>query len=238
MRRIFKKMIPMVALLILCTIALACMSGCTGEYADNLNKIFETEYFRCISYDNQHVTILALTELGQKQTDYLIIPKEINGMEVTTLGGKIKGSGGYGIVDRKRYRFCSSAKKIFFEGRNYILEDCQFDEDTIILSQFYESKFIKKLSIAGHTICSYKNEQFDRFLLADIVYYLNYKEADDVYCIDSTNTEGWDCPPEPFRESYIFAGWYLEKECRNEFFKDVFVSKKDLKCLHAKWILR
>ena len=124
-----KQATTIIALLLLCTIFLSCMGGCTNEYSENLNKIFETEYFRCISYDNIHVTILALTEKGQRQTDSLIIPKEINGMEVNSLGGEIKGNSGYGIVNRERYRFYPRAHKIFFEG-NCVLDDVKIDEDS------------------------------------------------------------------------------------------------------------
>ena len=225
------------ALFILCTTVLACMSGCSSKYADNLNKIFETEYFRCISYDDQHVTILSLSEKGIKQTEYLIIPKEINGMDVTTLGGEIKGSAGFGIVNRARYRFYPRAKKVYFEGRNYILENCQFDTDAIILSQFYESEFINKLAMGGYTICSYKNNQFEKFLLADIVYLLNYREADDVYCINNSEKDIWINPPAPMREGYIFDGWYLEKECENKFYSESIYLGTEINYLYAKWIV-
>ncbi len=235
MRTKIKQATTISALLLLCTAILSCLGGCTSEYTENLNRVFETEYFCCISYDNQHVTILALTEQGQKQTDYLIIPKEINGMEVTALGGEIEG----GLaINRKQYWFSSSAKKVFLEGKDYILRICRFAPETVIISQYYDSNCIKLLAEEKYSICSVNNNGFSDYHQANIYYYNNYKNDDDLYCLDWINgNEAWSFPPAPVREGYNFCGWFTEKECENVFLFDTQASELKTIILYAKWDL-
>ena len=220
--------------LLLCAAILSCLGGCTNKYTENLNRVFETEYFLCISYDDVHVTILALTEQGQKQTDYLIIPKEINGMEVTALGGEIEG----GLaINRKQYWFSSSAKKVFLEGKDYILRICRFAPETVIISQYYDSDCIKLLAEEKYSICSVYNNGFDNFYQANIYYFNNYKGDDDLYCLDwkDENTT-WSFPPIPVREGYTFTGWYAEPECLNKIELNGYAkTDEEIVYLYAGW---
>ncbi len=87
MKRLFKKMIPIVALLMLCTTVLTCMSGCLGKD----DSRFDTDLFCCkYNEDKTGVIILSLTQKGQEQ-EILVIPEEINGLPVVQLGGETTG---------------------------------------------------------------------------------------------------------------------------------------------------
>ncbi len=223
------------ALLIVCTLVLACMSGCTSKYADNLNKIFETEYFRCISYDNQHVTILALTELGQKQTDFLIIPKEINGMEVESLGGYIKGNSGYGIINRERYRFYPRAKKIYFEA-SFFLDTVQCDSTSILFLLNDDGSFLERYSLPCY-ICAINNHGYARYIEPNILFYKNLQE-NDLYWIDYAD-EGIKamCPPDPIEDDYLFLGWYRDKQGLKQYEEEKFLFVQEQKIMiYAKWL--
>ncbi|QVK17909.1 InlB B-repeat-containing protein [Mycoplasmatota bacterium] len=73
-------------------------------------------------------------------------------------------------------------------------------------------------------------------------FYINYDSNEKVispyYQISFDNTDEMITKPSnPYREGYIFDGWYIEEECLNMFnFNDVNNKKIDSINLYAKWI--
>ena len=59
--------------------------------------------------------------------------------------------------------------------------------------------------------------------VANVSYYYNYEKEDPyTFFIDDVDGEKiTNIPPTPYREGYIFEGWYKEKECINEWNFDV-----------------
>ena len=104
MRTKIKQVTIIIALLLLCTIFLSCMGGCTKGN----NKIFDTDLFHCkYNKEKTGVIILELTKQGQEQ-EILVIPEEINGLPVVQLGGVT------GYPNYWHYVESQKAKKVYF----------------------------------------------------------------------------------------------------------------------------
>ena len=236
-----KQLTVIIALLLLCTAILPCIYGCTKGN----NKIFETDLFRCMyNEDKTGVIILELTEKGQEQ-EILVIPEEINGLPVVRLGGVT------GYPNRQHYLISENVEKIYIKARlKYIadsalptkrnisvyfigaIEDLNittfnFNETMIIIPE-KETEYIN--------IFDYHIQQRGvKIKVANIVYYVD-ENREKIYWIDYLcENEGIIFPPTPIQNKKRFEGWYLEKECVNQWNGQYLDSQKDALELFAKW---
>ena len=82
-----KKLRIIIILVVLMSLML--LNGCIYEMFDfkNVTSYFETELYMCALGTKNNVIIGGLTELGKAQEE-LIIPTEINGLRVTSIGAR------------------------------------------------------------------------------------------------------------------------------------------------------
>ena len=205
----------MITILVSTTLMLCACSGCTRNE--------EWGYFTVKFYDDRETAyITGLTELG-KQQRFLVIPEEIDGVKVSTIGERppLQMWSSIGSADISSEKL----EKVYFPTSVYIVAG----------SFRNSSKFVKAVLInGGHinglndvTMKYYPYQTYiDKelaghlhYACANVSYFYNYdiEENYGYYWIDD-----WDygskiefIPPEPEREGYIFGGWYKEPECEN-----------------------
>ena len=205
-----------VLILAVMTLVVGLFSGCSRDE--------EWGYFTVKFYDDRETAyITGLTELG-KQQRFLVIPEEIDGVRVSTIGERplLQMWSSIGYAD-----FCSDKlEKIYIPISIYILG-----------GSFRNSPKLEKAMIITHENIRgsvsparsyYSNMEYLGFSAhsqeyngrANVSYFYNYdiEENYGYYWIDD-----WDyggkiefIPPEPEREGYTFGGWYKEPECINE----------------------
>lgn len=231
-------------------------SGCMSEYNVNYNRIFETEYFKCINYEGEDtVTILELTDKGKEQ-ETLIIPYYINGMKVTQIGGEIIGKSS---LPRPTYYIESEKlKKVYVLAEISYYSDGAFsfvDDDLVIIAltdstnicvygQAFSWDISSNEEISKHIfvpdynyVNRYNWTNYAKSIgVANIAYHLSIDENEKYYWIDNTNKDGlYVFPEEPQREGYVFDGWYLEAECVN-LWDGTYTNAETLTLnLYAKW---
>ena len=205
-----------VLILAVMTLVVGLFSGCSRDE--------EWGYFTVKFYDDRETAyITGLTEEGQQQR-FLVIPEEIDGVRVSTIGERpplqMWSSIGYADI-------CSEKlEKVYFSTSVYIVAG----------SFRNSSKFVKAVLINGGHINGLNNVTMKyyphqtyidkelaghlHYACANVSYFYNYdiEENYGYYWIDD-----WDygskiefIPPEPERKGYTFGGWYKEPECINE----------------------
>lgn len=235
-----KKIIALIILAVMSLLMVGTLFGC--KLADEDRK-FYTDYFFCLyNEDYTEVTILELTDLG-KQQEILVIPKTINGVPVTTLGGWTKQWGphpGYVVGSDKlkkiyiygdyfNYAEKMSVKDIIAIQPLNIKPYCYFAfEDTkanIYFPYAYLiSDFYKNLSSANQ----YDN---DRLLVASISFYVN----DELFFADSFSEDGlYILPENPYKNGYKFLGWFDENDV--QWSGEYPQAPEEQLSLYAKWM--
>ena len=83
-----KKKLRIIIILVL-LMSLMLLNGCIFEVFDfkNVTSYFETEMFMCADGTRDNVIIGGLTKVGKEQEE-LVIPTEINGLRVTSIGAR------------------------------------------------------------------------------------------------------------------------------------------------------
>ena len=192
-------------------------SGCSRDE--------EWGYFT-IEFNNERETarITGLTKLGQQQR-FLVIPEEIDGVRVSTIGERppLQMWSSIGAAD-----ICSEKlEKVYFPTSVYI-----------VAGSFRNSlNFTKAMIIANEAVNGLDEAQITRYYSnkvylgftahsqeyngrANVSYFYNYdiEENYGYYWIDDWNygSKIEFIPPEPEREGYTFGGWYKEPECINK----------------------
>ena len=205
-----------VLILAVMTLVVGLFSGCSRDE--------EWGYFT-IEFNNERGTarITGLTKLGQQQR-FLVIPEEIDGVKVYTIGERppLQMWSSIGYAD-----FCSDKlEKIYIPISIYILGGSFRNSPNLEKAIIITNEFIRG-SVSPAKIY-YSNMQYLSFSAhsqeyngrADVSYFYNYETEENYgyYWIDD-----WDygskiefIPPEPEREGYTFGGWYKEPECINE----------------------
>ena len=218
MRTKIKQETTIIALLLLCTIFLSCMGGCTKGN----NKIFETDLFRCMyNEDKTGVIILELTEKGQEQ-EILVIPEEINGLPVVQLGGTTSGY----PYQSHHYIKSSLLKKVYLNNSNDFgldrLDVSQPIEIIALKNDSYYSTIFKGNRYNDSISCFtteeiYNNnveklsirpkECFSVIGIANLTFIEIVDEKETIIWIDNISENSvYYCP-------YLERDWYTDREC-------------------------
>ena len=191
-------------------------SGCSRDE--------EWGYFMVKFYDDRETAyITGLTEEGQQQR-FLVIPEEIDGVKVYTIGERpllqMWSSIGYADIcsDKLEKIYIPFSTEIIsgsFRNSSNLMKVVSIRDDYYINGFEYSIKrcYSREVYIErGYTR--------DCYVMSNVSYFYNYEteENNGYYWIDD-----WDygskiefIPPEPEREGYTFGGWYKEPECINK----------------------
>ena len=220
--------ILMILILILCF----CMSGCSCENDERLHT--EDFYYRILSTTGKYdyVYITGLTEKA-KNAEFLIIPDEIDGMPVESVGT-------FTSMTLKKLYVSKSVRRII-KGR--ILFARSSDCKVLYISNTF--KCIEEnctYYVSEHAEKNYREKSGGAKLMkvANVSYWYNYPDApnEGIYFIDDLNEgEGFEfVPPDPTRDNFTFAGWYSDEECTEPFDMDGFSMSADQRInLYAGW---
>ncbi len=247
------------ALLIVCTMVLACTGGCIKK--NNERYYFDTEYFKCVSVseDSETTAIIGLTEKGKEQ-EILVFPEKLNGYIVDQIGSSFYPVYSTGLL--KTYIVdVSNAKKIYilsplnskYDVRiNGFQEGCQIIllggnaaclGSSVFPQYGYTKNDVLPLSIFVTHSYLINNEKFisDRHysgntFAANINFYLNYGD-ERPYFIDSYNKDAlYVLPDTPTQIGYLFNGWYMESDYINIWDEEYPDSQEKVLNLYAKWL--
>ena len=214
-KRILKILLS--TILMATTLMLSACSGCVRNE--------EWGYFTVKFYDDRETAyITGLTELG-KQQRFLVIPEEIDGVKVYTIGERplLQMWSSLGSAD-----ICSDKlEKIYIPFSISIISGSFRNSPNLIKVFSITGEFVSGLEAPArnyYTNLAYLNDLTNAaqqiISRANVSYFYNYniEENYGYYWIDD-----WDygskiefIPPEPEREGYTFGGWYKEPECINE----------------------
>ena len=206
----------LVLILAVMTLVVGLFSGCSRDE--------EWGYFTVKFYDDRETAyITGLTEEGQQQR-FLVIPEEIDGVKVYTIGERpllqMWSSIGYADIcsDKLEKIYIPFSIEIIsgsFRNSSNLMKVVSIRDDYYINGFEYSIKrcYSREVYIErGYTR--------DCYVMSNVSYFYNYEteENNGYYWIDD-----WDygskiefIPPEPEREGYTFGGWYKEPECINK----------------------
>ena len=207
-----------VLILAVMTLVVGLFSGCSRDE--------EWGYFTVKFYDDRETAyITGLTELG-KQQRFLVIPEEIDGVHMPTIGERppLQMWSSIGAAD-----ICSEKlEKVYFPTSVYVVSGSFRNSPNLTKIISMAGAFIVTTSQSVKTYVSdreYTNVPpnslyyyaFDR---ANVSYFYNYdiEKNYGYYWIDDYDygNKIEFIPPEPEREGYTFGGWYKEPGCINE----------------------
>ena len=205
-----------VLILAVMTFMVGLFSGCSRDE--------EWGYFTVKFYnDRETAYITGLTEEGQQQR-FLVIPEEIDGVKVYTIGERpllqMWSSIGYADIcsDKLEKIYIPFSTEIIsgsFRNSSNLMKVVSIRDDYYINGFEYSIKrcYSREVYIErGYTR--------DYYVMSNVSYFYNYETEENYgyYWIDD-----WDygskiefIPPEPEREGYTFGGWYKEPECINK----------------------
>ena len=210
--------ILMITILVSTTLMLCACSGCTRNE--------EWGYFTVKFYDDRETAyITGLTELG-KQQRFLVIPEEIDGVKVYTIGERppLQMWSSIGWAD-----MCSEKlEKVYITSSVHIVSGSFRNSPNLMkvvsmagAFKIESTQFIKTyVSSEEYNNLSSNSLYYYAFDKANVSYFNNFETEENYgyYWIDD-----WDyggkiefIPPEPEREGYTFGGWYKEPECINK----------------------
>lgn len=208
------------AILMATTLMLSACSGCVRNE--------EWGYFTVKFYDDRETAyITGLTELG-KQQRFLVIPEEIDGVKVSTIGERplLQMWSSIGWAD-----ICSdNLEKIYIPFSIYIMGGSFRNSPNLEKAIIITNGFVNGLNGRDETqiIRYYSNMEYLDFSAhsqeyngrANVSYFYNYdiEENYGYYWIDDYDygSKIEFIPPEPERKGYTFGGWYKEPECINK----------------------
>ena len=205
-----------VLILAVMTLVVGLFSGCSRDE--------EWGYFTVKFYDDRETAyITGLTEEGQQQR-FLVIPEEIDGVKVYTIGERpllqMWSSIGYADIcsDKLEKIYIPFSTEIIsgsFRNSSNLMKVVSIRDDYYINGFEYSIKrcYSREVYIErGYTR--------DCYVMSNVSYFYNYKteENNGYYWIDDWGygSKIEFIPPEPEREGYTFGGWYKEPECINE----------------------
>ena len=210
--------ILMITILVSTTLMLCACSGCTRNE--------DWGYFTVKFYDDRETAyITGLTELG-KQQRFLVIPEEIDGVKVYTIGERppLQMWSSIGWAD-----MCSEKlEKVYITSSVHIVSGSFRNSPNLMkvvsmagAFKIESTQFIKTyVSSEEYNNLSSNSLYYYAFDKANVSYFNNFETEENYgyYWIDD-----WDyggkiefIPPEPEREGYTFGGWYKEPECINK----------------------
>ena len=259
MRTKIKQETTIIALLILCTIFLSCMGGCTKKEEEWY--YFDTEYFKCVSHGKYSETtaIIGLMDKG-KEKKIIVFPEKLNGYNVDQIGCSFYDSG---LIHKSPITYTvdvSTIKKMYILSKlndrydvrmEKFRDDCQiilFSGEAAcfwssVFPRYHVEKSVSPSIFVSDTYLT-ENQQFlsnrrykDNTFGANIRYYYNSGD-ETLYFIDAYNEHNlYALPESPIRDGYIFSGWYLEKECTNIWSRVYPDGQDEVLNLYAKWDL-
>ena len=205
------------AILMATTLMLSACSGCVRNE--------EWGYFTVKFYDDRETAyITGLTELG-KQQRFLVIPEEIDGVKVYTIGERplLQMWSSLGSAD-----ICSDKlEKIYIPFSISIISGSFRNSPNLIKVFSITGEFVSGLEAPArnyYTNLAYLNDLTNAaqqiISRANVSYFYNYniEENYGYYWIDDCDygSKIEFIPPEPERKGYTFGGWYKEPECINK----------------------
>ena len=225
--------------------------------------IYESGFFQYKIMDlnsdgNKEVLLMGLSEEGKQQAT-IVIPVEIDGYEVTSLGHYYRFLGRQGVFESEKLKVIYIANNITNVENELLFESISLEK--IYTGDFQSSIGAKWLDLMlsseqlflssylyNQTYQYFSNYQsLEKCNQANVLYDLNYGE-DNIFLVDDCDgTIVNVLPPDPILEGYEFVGWYKEPECLNkwDFQNDVIPKKeytengeyilKETK-IYAKWI--
>ena len=170
-----------------------------------------------VLFYKDHCEISGTTEQGNKKK-YLVIPKQIEGCEVTAFGVTLL----LGMNDPEIHS--DALERIYFEAPIKLskgpLEDCP-NLEKIMYPEVIDLYRMRKTETyyprMRYDAVYDENDSVQYANRANVSYYYNYEREDGeaYYWIDDYD---YGCviefvPPAPEREGYEFGGWYAEPEC-------------------------
>ncbi len=205
-----------VLILAVMTFMVGLFSGCSRDE--------EWGYFTVKFYDDRETAyITGLTEEGQQQR-FLVIPEEIDGVKVYTIGERpllqMWSSIGYADIcsDKLEKIYIPFSTEIIsgsFRNSSNLMKVVSIRDDYYINGFEYSIKrcYSREVYIErGYTR--------DCYVMSNVSYFYNYETEENYgyYWIDDWNygSKIEFIPPEPEREGYTFGGWYKEPECINK----------------------
>ncbi len=205
-----------VLILAVMTLVVGLFSGCSRDE--------EWGYFTVKFYDDRETAyITGLTEEGQQQR-FLVIPEEIDGVKVYTIGERpllqMWSSIGYADIcsDKLEKIYIPFSTEIIsgsFRNSSNLMKVVSIRDDYYINGFEYSIKrcYSREVYIErGYTR--------DCYVMSNVSYFYNYETEENYgyYWIDDWNygSKIEFIPPEPEREGYTFGGWYKEPECINK----------------------
>lgn len=205
-----------VLILAVMTFMVGLFSGCSRDE--------EWGYFTVKFYnDRETAYITGLTEEGQQQR-FLVIPEEIDGVKVYTIGERpllqMWSSIGYADIcsDKLEKIYIPFSTEIIsgsFRNSSNLMKVVSIRDDYYINGFEYSIKrcYSREVYIErGYTR--------DCYVMSNVSYFNNYETEENYgyYWIDDWNygSKIEFIPPEPEREGYTFGGWYKEPECINK----------------------
>ena len=205
-----------VLILAVMTFMVGLFSGCSRDE--------EWGYFTVKFYnDRETAYITGLTEEGQQQR-FLVIPEEIDGVKVYTIGERpllqMWSSIGYADIcsDKLEKIYIPFSTEIIsgsFRNSSNLMKVVSIRDDYYINGFEYSIKrcYSREVYIErGYTR--------DCYVMSNVSYFYNYETEENYgyYWIDDWNygSKIEFIPPEPEREGYTFGGWYKEPECINK----------------------
>ena len=170
-----------------------------------------------VLFYKDHCEISGTTEQGNKKK-YLVIPKQIEGCEVTAFGVTLL----LGMDDPEIHS--DVLERIYFEAPIKLskgpLEDCP-NLEKIMYPEVIDLYRMRKTETyyprMRYDAVYDENDSVQYANRANVSYYYNYEREDGevYYWIDDYDYGSVIefVPPAPEREGYEFGGWYTEPEC-------------------------
>ena len=170
-----------------------------------------------VLFYKDHCEISGTTEQGNEKK-YLVIPKQIEGCEVTAFGVTLL----LGMNDPEIHS--DALERIYFEAPIKLskgpLEDCPNLEKIMypeVINLYRMRKTETYYPRMRYDAVYDENDSVQYANRANVSYYYNYEREDGevYYWIDDYDYGSVIkfVPPAPEREGYEFGGWYAEPEC-------------------------
>lgn len=233
MRNLSKK----VLLLVIILTFIFTLVGCS-------RKKYTEGIFIYYRLDDGGVDIVGLTPGGQ-ELETIIFPTSIDDAKYVNIGDTIGEFMYWPSIT-------SDSLKIAIIGNvNMVGREALYDIDTLervivnscnvvrIQSNFCKIKIIVPFDLYDNYIETYKGNFISGFVKSRVCFYYNYKDSpnNDLYWTSYDNEgEMITKPTDPKLDRYEFKGWYLDKECTQQF---DFIDEQNKSIietkLYAKW---
>lgn len=242
-----RKIKLILGLLIICLFTLV-LSSCVG----NVYKTRSSGYFRyMVDSETKEAMLVGLTEEGEQQ-ETIIIPSQIDGYKLTTIGYPVVVGPGMNTnyqIDMKSdklkelyipssIKFYSLKTYEFYQNLNTLNNIFIGDNSYSILMRHRDYNYNFQMYISNENMSNnyetYTNSygingkiDYSYLTIANVVYYLNDDTEDSYFVDDCDNEKIVNIPTDPVRDGYEFKGWYKEKECINKWdFENDIVPEK------------